>query len=126
MSRRTPPYKNYPEWTEARFWGFIRSALRQASSKYPVKYQVLQNNRRVYKGPDKRTKWEHKCNSCKQWFKQKDIQVDHIVEAGRLSTYDDLPGFVERLFPSLSGYQKLCKPCHSKKSKETRDGKDSN
>ncbi len=121
MANRTPPFENHPEWSTARFWSFIRSALRQASSKYPPKYEVLKEGRRVYRGSDKRTKWEHQCNGCKGWFKQKDIAVDHIVPAGKLSAYDDLPGFVERLFCSKEGLQKLCDTCHDSKTKQDKE-----
>ena len=121
MAFKTPPFKNYPLWTEARFWSFIRSALRQASSRYPVSYEVMKEGRRPYRGKDKRTKWEHLCARCDKWYKQKDIEKDHIIEAGRLACYDDLPGFVERMFPSIKGYQKLCKPCHKEKTRETKD-----
>ena len=46
------------------------------------------------------------------------MSVDHKEPAGALSCYDDLPGFVERLFCGEEGMQVLCDDCHSKKSKE--------
>ena len=78
-------------WTEAKYWQFIRSALRQATMRYPV----IQN------------------------FKE--ISVDHIVPAGSLKTYDDLPGFVERLFCEEDNLQILCKDnCHQAKTNKER------
>ena len=41
MRKNSTPYRHYPTWTEARFWSFIRSALRYAWNKYPVKFEVL-------------------------------------------------------------------------------------
>jgi 5-methylcytosine-specific restriction endonuclease McrA len=102
-------------WTEARYFGFIRSALRQASKRYPVRGQVLKEARRPSKLKDKRTKWEYKCARCKKWFKSKDIQVDHIKPCGSLKTYKDLPKFVETLFCEIDNLQVLCKPCHKVK-----------
>lgn len=111
-------------WTKARYFSFIRSALRRASSKYPVKWQVLEKARRPFRGKDKRTKWEYQCNSCKHWFKTKDVQVDHIIPAGSLRDYEDLAGFVERLFCEEDNLQVLCNTCHDvKTAKEKEEAK---
>lgn len=107
-------------WTSARYFSFIRSALRRAFVKYPVRYQVLQNARRAYQGSDKRTKWEYECNACKEWFKTKDVQVDHVEECGSLKKYGDLSKFVKTLFCGEDNLQVLCKPCHKIKTAEAR------
>lgn len=107
-------------WTAARYWGFLRSGLRRLSSKWPVKYQVMEEARRKYTGPDKRTKWEYQCAHCLNWFKTKDVQVDHIVPAGSLKTYDDLPRFVETLLCEADNLQVLCTECHNVKTQEER------
>ncbi len=120
MPRITPKTRAGETWTESRYWTFIRSALRQAWSKYPVKYQVLNNNRRPFIGADKRTKWEYQCAECKQWFKAKEVQVDHIKSAGSLKSYEDLPDFVRRLFCEADNLQVMCKPCHKTKTQEER------
>jgi hypothetical protein len=112
MAKKTPPFPKYPDWTEARFWSFVRSALRQAHIKWPPAQNVMKQGRKAVTG--KKHKFEHQCTHCKKWFPQKDIEKDHIVEAGSLKCYSDLPGFVERLFVSESGYRKLCKSCHNK------------
>lgn len=109
---RTPPFKNYPEWSEARFWSFIRSALRSASNRYPVKYGVKNKAKRDYVGSNKRQKYEYLCALCNNYFPAKEVEVDHIVPAGKLSSYEDLPGFVERLFCAEDGLRVVCKPCH--------------
>ena len=41
MGKKTNPFIHYPAWTEARFWTFVRSALRSAWNRYPVKFEVL-------------------------------------------------------------------------------------
>lgn len=110
-------------WSESKYFGFIRSGLRRMSSRWPVKYQVMEEARRPYRGPDKRTKWEYQCNHCKQWFKTKDVAVDHIVPCGSLKTFDDLPRFVETLFCEKENLQVLCSGCHNIKTQEERNAK---
>lgn len=121
---RTPPFPAYPEWSSAKFWGFIRSGLRSTYNKWPAKWKVLGESKRPYGGKDKRQKWEYKCSSCNKYHKGKDISVDHITPAGSLNNFEDLPGFVERLFCGEDGLQVLCKNCHDKKTLEERQQKD--
>ena len=71
--------------------------------------------RKPYSGPNKRQKWIYQCAHCKDWFKDKEIQVDHIIPVGTLRCYDDLVGFLKRLTPE-EGFQVLCKECHAKKT----------
>lgn len=115
MARKTPPCEAYPAWTEARFRQFIRSALRSAWNKWPPKYEALNAVRRTVVG--QRHKYEYQCNECKQWFKQKEVQVDHISSAGSDSDWNT---FISRLFVGVDKLQVLCKPCHSVKTKQER------
>jgi 5-methylcytosine-specific restriction endonuclease McrA len=69
--------------------------------------------RSVYTGPNKRQKWEYKCEHCRQLFKGTEVQVDHIIPVGTLRCLEDIPGFVQRLTSEdPANYQVLCKPCH--------------
>lgn len=119
MGRKTPPFEPYPTWTTARFWSFIRSALRQASSRWPPKYETAQKARRAFEGPG-RQRWEYQCAKCKEWFPQKQISVDHIKPVGTLKDFDDLPAFVSNLFCSVDNLQILCDQCHGIKSNEEK------
>lgn len=110
-------------WTESRYFGFIRSALRNAFSKYPPKYAALKDARvSVDWG---RTKVAYVCAVCEETYKATEVQVDHIVPAGSLKTYKDLPSFVERMFCEKNGLQVLCKECHKKKTQEERAARNS-
>ena len=118
MAKKTPPFPEYPAWTDAKFWAFIRSALRSAWMRWPSKYNLLNKNRKAVEG--KRHKWEYQCEECRQWFQAKEVQVDHKVPAGSLNKYEDLPAFVSKLFVGEDKLAILCKPCHQIKTNEER------
>lgn len=112
--------RNHGTMTESGFWGMIRSTLRQKSRWWKPIYECKLKNKRPYKGPNKRQKFEYQCNQCKKWFPEKQINVDHIIPAGSLTCANDLPGFVERLFTEINGLQILCSNCHDAKTKKER------
>lgn len=120
MVKKTPPWPNYPKWTTARYYTFIRSALRSLSRKWPPLYEAKNAARRKYVGPKKQQKWEYQCALCQHWFMDKEVAVDHIVPAGQLNSYDDLPKFVERLLVPVEGFRVLCHPCHHKITQQQR------
>lgn len=122
-ANRTPPFEHWPEWSEAKFWGFIRSGLRSKANRYPVKYAVLADAKRPYTGDNKRQKFEYLCAVCKKYHPQKQIEVDHITPAGKLSCYEDLPGFVERLFCGKEGLRVVCKDCHREITRQHKENK---
>lgn len=117
---RTPPFPSYPIWSTAKFWGFVRSGLRSTYNKWPAKWDVLKAAKRAYTGKGKQQKWEFQCCKCERWNKQKDVSIDHIVPAGALNSFEDLPKFVERLFVGPEGLQVLCTVCHNSKTQEER------
>lgn len=117
---RTPPFPPYPEWSTSRFFSFVRSALRGAFNRYPVKWKVLRKAQREYEGVDKRRKYEYQCACCGEWFKGSEVSVDHITPCGSLLSFSDIPIFAEKLFCSEDGLQVLCKECHRKKTNEER------
>jgi len=121
MGKRVERTRAGGTWTEARYFSFIRSALRLASSKYPVKFQVKAAARRNKpEGVEGRHHFEFQCKECDGWFPDKEISVDHIEPAGSLKKYEDLPGFVERLFCEADNLQVLCDGCHHVKTQAER------
>lgn len=110
-------------WTNARYFSFIRSALRRAFTRFPPNYQCRNEAKRAYNGTNKKQKWEYKCGMCGEWFMGKEIQVHHIVPAGTLTCYEDLPQFVERLFCEQDNLQVVCKPCHKTETANERKKK---
>jgi len=119
--RRVERTRNAGTWTEAQYWGFLRSSLRRAFRYYKPLAQCKINARRKYKGKRKSQKWEYQCAECKEWFKGKDVQVDHVVPVGSLKCYEDLAGFVKRLTAEREeDYQLMCKKCHQIKTNKER------
>lgn len=110
---RTPPFKNYPKWSSAKFWGHIRSALRRRWVSWPPRNEV-KNKAKVY-APEGRRKYLYQCAKCKELYPGNDVQVDHIKECGSLQSFEDLPRFVETLFSGVDNLQVLCTKCHKEK-----------
>lgn len=108
--------RNNGTMSESAFWSFIRSGLRQKSRWWKPITQCKLNAKRVYNGPLKRQKFEYQCNQCKSWFAEKNINVDHIQQAGSLNCANDLGPFVNRLFCEIDNLQVLCSECHNVKT----------
>lgn len=108
-------------WTESRFFSFIRSALRSAAMRYPVKFDALNAVKRSKPtGNPGKHRFEYRCAVCCKHFPQAEVAVDHIVPAGSLKSFDDLGPFAERLFCEMDGLQVLCKTCHQIKTNAER------
>lgn len=108
-------------YTEAGFWGFIRSGLRNKSRRWSPIYDTLNAARRPSKSDNRRLKWEYRCAKCGDWYPQKMVAVDHIKPAGSLKSAADLPLFVENLFCEMDNLQVLCDTCHQLKSDKERE-----
>lgn len=115
---KAPKTRNDGTMTESEFWSFIRSALRNKTRFWRPRLKVLRQARRVYHGPNKRQKWELQCSVCKEWFMQKNVEVNHKVAAGSLKAKEDLPQFIENLFCEADGLEVVCKPCHKAHHKQ--------
>ena len=99
-------------WSEAKYWGFIRSCLRRAFQRYPNKYRTQASAKRVG--------GKYECNLCKKEFRAKDVAVDHIVPCGTLKSFEDLAVFADNMFCEIKGLQILCKACHKTKTLHER------
>lgn len=120
VKQRVPRTRGGGTYTESQFWGFIRAGLRSKYVRWPPRYQTLKAASRPVTG--KRHKTEYQCSICDGWYKNSEVEVDHIYACGSLRSFEDLPGFVERLFCEPEGLRVLCKPCHLRITKEAKDG----
>lgn len=116
---RVPKTRASGNWTEAAFWGFIRSGLRQMSRRWrPLVQDALIAARRKSRSKrNLRLKWQFQCAHCEGWYSRKNVEVNHIEPCGTLTKADDLPGYVSRLFCEVDGLEVLCKRCHAKHTK---------
>jgi len=113
---RKPKTRNNGSMTEAAFFGWLRSLLRNRYMRgWKPHNEVAKDNRRAitYKS---RSKWEYQCADCGNWFLRKEIDIDHINPCGTLKSFEDLSEFAKRLFVEKDGLQVLCKPCHKHKT----------
>ena len=117
--------RNAEQWTESKYWGVVRSALRRAFRYWKPALNVKLAARRKYTGSNKRQKWEYQCNNCKQWFKEGEVQIDHVIPVGSLRCAKDLVPFLERLTPeNEDAFQILCRDkCHLEKTKREKEAK---
>lgn len=110
---------NNGDWTEGRFNSFVTSILRGGSRKWPAKYQCL-NEAKTEKKTNTatgRVAQHFKCNSCREDFPQKQVEVDHIIPIGTEKTWDE---FITGLYCEKDNLQVLCKPCHKLKTKREK------
>lgn len=107
-----------PWATKSAFYVYLRGCLRKAWNRHPNKLNKIKSVRVKIDKPMKNGKvkqvWGCQCEICKKIGPMADFQVDHIVEAGTLTCFEDIPGFVERLlFVNEEDLRLLCKQCNA-------------
>lgn len=106
--------------TEAAFFSWILSHLRRLTMKWKPKNEALTTARRPYKGPNKRQKWEYKCARCKKWFARKEVDIDHIIPMGGMTTFEKAGEWLRKALCEVDGFQVLCKEDHQLKTKKEK------
>jgi hypothetical protein len=100
--------------SNAAFFSLIRSALRQKSRWFLPIRNCKERQKVAYVGPNKKRKWMYQCENCKELFDSKEVNVHHTIECGELNSFDDLPGFVQRLFCNSEDLKLVCSKCHDR------------
>lgn len=98
--------------TATAFFGMLRSTLRKRSIYWPCINNCRDEAKVPYVGPNKRRKWSYKCNRCQKLHDLKSVAVHHKIECGSLKCFEDIPGFVERLFCNKEHLELICDKCH--------------
>lgn len=120
MESKKPAKKKSVPFDEKRFFTWLRSALRSASRRYPPIYEALAAAKRPYTGNNPRQKVCYECAACGTLASTKEVAVDHRVDCGKLTSWDDVQGFMERLFCGKEGLDVLCHECHDRKTYMTK------
>lgn len=118
VKRKTTIYtRNALTMTESQYFSKIRSILRNGFRYWKPMQLALDNASRPSQSANKRLKKEFQCKKCTNWFKRTDVEIDHKIECGSLSCYDDIVPFIQRLTKEeIEAYDILCKPCHKIKT----------
>lgn len=115
---RVEKTRNAGTWTESQYFSKIRSTLRNAFRYYKTFQQALEKASRPSQSPNKRLKKEYQCAHCLNWFPRSGVEIDHKIECGSLSCYEDIVPFIQRLAVEDSSLlQILCKEDHKAKTK---------
>jgi len=121
MGTKQPAKKKAAPFDEQKIFVWLRSALRSASRRYPPIYEALAAAKRPYTGDNARQKVCYECAMCGTLESTKGVAVDHRVDCGKLASWDDVQGFVQRLFCTRDGLDVLCHQCHDCKTYMTKN-----
>lgn len=112
--------RNAGTWTEAQFWGALRSGLRRTFRWWKPALAALHAARMACKGP-RGQKWAYVCAGCGGRFLRKQVQIDHVVPCGTLTDYGHVGEFLRRLTPEArEAFKVRCKKCHQQKTNQER------
>ena len=118
---RVPKTRNSGTWTEAQYWGRIRSCLRRMSLFWKPAREALQAARVACAGP-RGQKWAYVCADCGKVFQRKLVHIDHIEPCGKLTDYAHIGDFLRRLLPEgKDAYAVRCLTCHQAKTNAERE-----
>ena len=116
---------NDGKWTPSRFSSFVKSALRQASQRWPPKHAALAAAR-VERG-------KYQCAICKRIGpktlppkpgnkrRRNNATVDHISPVVPITGFTSWDDIINRMFCEVDGFQVLCADCHDQKTAEERE-----
>lgn len=107
-------------WTEGKYQSFIKGVLRKGSTRWPPKYECLNNAKRgkMVNSGTGRIAEHYQCAHCGELFPAKEVVVDHlhpVVPVTGFTTWDEV---IKRMFCSVEDLQVLCKADHSIKTKQ--------
>jgi hypothetical protein len=115
-SGRVPRTRNGGTMTEAAFWGMLRSGLRRTFRYWRPAAAVLAASKQPFHGP-RGQRFAYLCAGCGKLHKRTNVNIDHRIACGALTSYAHLPEFVARLTAEgPESYQVLCKQCHGAKT----------
>lgn len=111
-SPRVPRTRAAGTMTESQFKAWVIRQLRFAHRKWRPARLAEIAARRILPVKIGNQKYEYRCAWCLNWFKRSAVELDHVEACGGVPAWEELPGFVLRLFVEVDGYRMLCLDCH--------------
>lgn len=122
MKPRVPKTRNFGNWTEARYWTFIRTTLRRAFRYWKPAQAALIAVRIPYNVG--RIKWAYLCADCGKAFRREGVEIDHVEPCGQLRSLEDVAGFILRMTPEdPAAYRIRCLKCHQIKTEAEKEAR---
>ena len=93
----------------------ILNVLRYGTTSWHLRRKCLIEGRRRLKVGELKSGrgkfvYVYQCTRCKEWFREEEIEIDHIDEVGSFN--GDWNDYVNRMYCSLDNLQRLCIKCH--------------
>lgn len=123
------PWEETNKWrTKAEFYTWLRGQIRKSiwqnyipknefkASKLKPATEAIKNQYNLSKA----TKKVGECVYCNAWFPASKLEVDHIQQAGKFNSPDDIKEFIKGIACMKSNMCLTCKPCHDIKSYSER------
>lgn len=105
-----------PEWSNAKFKGWIISLLRRGTMRYPPRNDALRSAKTDKKINVKtgRMAQHYRCAICLGEFPAKEVVVDHIDPCvSPTEGFIDWNTYIERMFCPEENFQVVCENCHT-------------
>lgn len=110
--------------TAGKWWNWVRGGIRRGLwEKHPVKLTFIHKRRKKLPlGIGGQDVWGGYCDDCGNPRRQRDLQVDHINEAGSLNKIEDIQPFIEKMIlVTEKDLRWLCKDtCHAYRTHAAR------
>lgn len=117
---RVPRTRNLGTFTEAQYWQAVRSALRRAFRYWKPALAALKAAQVPFHGT-RGQRWAYLCADCKKLFLRRQVQIDHVVAAGKLTDYTHIGDFLRRLTPERpEDFACRCLKCHQVKTNKEK------
>lgn len=87
---------------------FVMNVLRRGTYRWPGRFNSLKKAHKARNA--------YECNSCKEIFKKKEINLDHKDPVIPVEGTEDFNVIIDRMYAEEGGWQVLCKPCHKTKT----------
>lgn len=101
----------------------VRGAIRKSWMRSPTKLAYLYSKSEPDMDEESRRKWKIQCECCKEYFKEADVEVDHIDGNHSFRTVDDFENYFNKiLMIGFDDLQILCKECHEIKTLQEKLG----